>query len=80
MPICNNANTLIKSIGEKGLPTETDLGKNIIDAAAEAGVQHVVYSGMESAAEITNGAVPNPAFDGTRQFQSGLVFAGSNLL
>jgi nucleoside-diphosphate-sugar epimerase len=77
---CNDANHITKTIGEEGLPSETDVGKIIIDAAAEAGVQHVVYSGMESAAEITEGAIPNAAFDGTRHIRrSSLVFTSSNL-
>lgn len=41
------------------------MGKIIIDAAIEAGVQHFVFSGMASASETTKGAVPNQAFDGT---------------
>jgi hypothetical protein len=45
--------------------TEVDLGKLIVDAAIEAGVEVLVYSGFNSAKEITNGKVPNPAFDGT---------------
>ena len=45
--------------------TEVDLGKIIVDAAIEAGVEVLVYSGFNSAKEITNGKVANPAFDGT---------------
>lgn len=45
-------------------PSETDLGKIIVDAAVEARVRHFVYSGMESASKITKGAVPNKAFEG----------------
>lgn len=41
------------------------MGKTIIDAAVEAGVKHFVYSGMASASETTNGAVPNQGFDGS---------------
>ncbi|EGY21070.1 uncharacterized protein VDAG_02594 [Verticillium dahliae VdLs.17] len=52
-----------QSINEKGGPSETDMGKNIIDAAAEAGVQHFIFSGMASAAETTKGEFPNQAFD-----------------
>jgi nucleoside-diphosphate-sugar epimerase len=59
------ANTGIQAIGQPGGPSETDLGKIIADAAAEVGVQHFVYSGMQSASKITHGAVPNQAFDGT---------------
>jgi hypothetical protein len=46
-------------------PSEVGLGKNIVDAAVEAGVQVFVYSGMESARSITNGEVPVAMFDGT---------------
>lgn len=56
---------MIQAISQPGGPCETDLGKIIVDAAMEVGVQHFVYSGMESATKITNGAVPNKAFDGT---------------
>ena len=45
--------------------TEVDLGKLVVDAAIEAGVKVLVYSGFNSAKEITNGKVANPAFDGT---------------
>lgn len=44
--------------------TEVDLGKSIVDAAVEAGVEVFVYSGFNSAKEITGGKVANPAFDG----------------
>lgn len=44
--------------------TEFDLGKTIVDAAVEAGVQVFVYSGFNSANAITNGRVPVSAFDG----------------
>ncbi|KAM0326106.1 hypothetical protein ACHAQA_006699 [Verticillium albo-atrum] len=58
-----NINSDDPSINEKGGPSETDLGRTIIDAAKEAGVQHFVFSGMASAAETTKGAFPNQAFD-----------------
>lgn len=45
--------------------TEVDLGKLVVDAAIEAGVEVLVYSGFNSAKEITKGKVANPAFDGT---------------
>lgn len=44
--------------------TEVDLGKLIVDAAVGAGVEVFVYSGFNSAKEITKGKVANPAFDG----------------
>ncbi|KAJ4986695.1 NmrA family protein [Stagonosporopsis vannaccii] len=43
--------------------TEVDLGKLVVDAAVEAGVEVFVYSGFNSAKEITGGKVANPAFD-----------------
>lgn len=39
----------------------------VVDAAVKAGVQHFVFSGMVSAIKITNGAVPNPSFDGNNR-------------
>ncbi len=44
--------------------TEVGLGKLIVDAAVEASVEVFVYSGFNSAKEITKGKVANPAFDG----------------
>ncbi|KAM0280823.1 hypothetical protein ACHAQH_003853 [Verticillium albo-atrum] len=58
-----NINSDDPSINETNGPSETDMGKTIIDAAAEAHVQHFVFSGMASAAEITKGTFPNQAFD-----------------
>ncbi|KAF2875197.1 hypothetical protein BDV95DRAFT_626692 [Massariosphaeria phaeospora] len=43
--------------------TELDLGKIIVDAAVEAGVEVFVYSGMASAREVTNGKLALAAFD-----------------
>jgi uncharacterized protein YbjT (DUF2867 family) len=58
-----NTNSDDPALDEKTGPTETDLGRLIVDSAAEAGVQHFVYSGMASAAKITEGAIPADAFD-----------------
>ncbi|EON67999.1 hypothetical protein W97_07146 [Coniosporium apollinis CBS 100218] len=44
-------------------PTDLDLGKTIVDAAAEAGVQHFIYSSFASASKMTNGAITVPEFD-----------------
>lgn len=52
-----------QSMNQEDGPTELDIGKSLVDAAAEAGVRHFVYSGMASASETTGGAVPNKAFD-----------------
>ncbi|KAK7181672.1 hypothetical protein DPSP01_013199 [Paraphaeosphaeria sporulosa] len=43
--------------------TEVDLGKIIVDAAVEAGVEVFVYSGFNSAREITGGKLGVEAFD-----------------
>ncbi|KAJ5670393.1 uncharacterized protein N7477_005756 [Penicillium maclennaniae] len=51
-----NINSDDKSIKEKGL-TEFDLGKTIVDAAAEAGVRHFIFSSGPNSLEITNGKV-----------------------
>ncbi|KAJ4133440.1 hypothetical protein NW768_005026 [Fusarium equiseti] len=58
-----NTNSDDPSVNQADGPTELDIGKAIVDAAAEAGVLHFVYSGMASASEITGGAIPNRAFD-----------------
>lgn len=48
--------------------TEVDLGKTVVDATVEAGVEVLVYSGFNSPKEITNGKVAEPAFDGSLSF------------
>ncbi|KAI1013090.1 hypothetical protein LB503_001572 [Fusarium chuoi] len=58
-----NTNSDDPSMNQEDGPTELDIGKSLVDAAAEAGVRHFVYSGMASASETTGGAVPNKAFD-----------------
>ncbi|KAH7148454.1 hypothetical protein EDB81DRAFT_463608 [Dactylonectria macrodidyma] len=58
-----NTNSDDPTLNQPGGLSETDLGKILVDAAVEAGVRHFVYSGMESASKITNGAVPNKAFE-----------------
>ncbi|KAF7542925.1 hypothetical protein G7Z17_g11162 [Cylindrodendrum hubeiense] len=79
-----NTNSDDPAVNQPGGPTETDLGKLIVDAAAEAGVRHFVYSGMESASEITNGDVPNAAFDEKHEIgeyaKSKGVFATVNIV
>lgn len=44
-------------------PTEIDLGKLLVDAAAEAGVKHLVYSSAESSKEVTNGEIDCETFE-----------------
>jgi len=41
---------------------ETELGKQQVDAAVEAGVQHIVYSGLEDVDKITEGKKWAPHF------------------
>ena len=50
--------------------TEADLGKLIVDASVEAGVEFFVYSGMASARESTKGKIPVVAFDGLFWYSS----------
>lgn len=52
-------------------PTEFDLGKTIVDAAARAGVQHLVFSSGPPCTEMTGGRVQMKAMDSK---------PGSNLL
>ncbi|POR37239.1 NmrA family protein [Tolypocladium paradoxum] len=58
-----NTNGADPALHQPGGLSESDLGKLIVDAAFEAGVQHFVYSGMASASMTTNGAVPSQGFD-----------------
>ncbi|MBE3045277.1 NmrA family NAD(P)-binding protein [Candidatus Bathyarchaeota archaeon] len=44
--------------------TETDIGKAVVDAAAEAGVRVFVFSGMESVLKMTGGKMSSPNFEG----------------
>ncbi|KAJ5211260.1 hypothetical protein N7491_011080 [Penicillium cf. griseofulvum] len=44
-------------------PTEYDMGKTIIDAAAQAGVKHLVFSSAASCTEMTGGKVQMKAMD-----------------
>lgn len=44
-------------------PTEFDLGKTIVDAAAQAGVQHFVFSSGPPCSEMTEGKVRMKAMD-----------------
>ena len=47
-------------------PTEFDLGKTIIDAAAQAGLQHLVFSSGPPCSDMTGGKVRMKAMDSTR--------------
>lgn len=46
-------------------PTEFDLGKTIVDAAADAGVKHFVFSSGPPCTEMTEGKVRMKAMDST---------------
>ena len=59
-----NSDDPIFGEGEGG-KREVDLGRNIVDAAVEAGVKVLVWSGMGSATEASRGKVAVDAFDGT---------------
>lgn len=59
-----NTNSDDPALDDPQGPTETGLGKLIVDAAAEVSVKHLVYGGMASAAETTGGEIPVLAFDG----------------
>lgn len=47
----------VQSVTQENGPNEFDLGKNIVDAAAEGGVQNLVYSGGADTETLTNGEV-----------------------
>ncbi|KFA80083.1 hypothetical protein S40288_08202 [Stachybotrys chartarum IBT 40288] len=51
-------------------PSELDMGKNVVDAAVEAGVQHAVHASLPATSKPTDGKVPVLAFDAT----SGYLF------
>ena len=48
---------------------EYDQGVNLIDAAAESGIEHVVLSTLPSAQKISNGAIPVPHFEMKAQIE-----------
>ncbi|KAF7556872.1 hypothetical protein G7Z17_g1110 [Cylindrodendrum hubeiense] len=58
-----NTNSDDPAVGQKGGPSETDIGKDVVDAAVEVGVNYFVYSGLASASNITNGEIPVECFD-----------------
>ncbi|KAK7408689.1 hypothetical protein QQX98_009157 [Neonectria punicea] len=58
-----NTNSDDPSVGQKDGPSETDVGKGLVDAAVEAGVKHFVYSGLTSASIVTKGEIPVECFD-----------------
>ncbi|KAM4057801.1 nmrA-like family protein [Hirsutella rhossiliensis] len=58
-----NTNTSDPALHRPGGITESGLGKLVVDAAFEAGVQYFVYSGLASATLTTHGAVSSEGFD-----------------
>ncbi|CAH0046243.1 unnamed protein product [Clonostachys solani] len=44
-------------------PSELEMGKILLDAAAAAGIGHVIHASLPAATELTNGSVPLVAFD-----------------
>ncbi|KAJ4155639.1 hypothetical protein LMH87_000875 [Akanthomyces muscarius] len=58
-----NTDTESADLNTPGGPTESDFGIALVDAAAEMGVQHLVYSGMRSATEATHGVLPVRVYD-----------------
>ncbi|KAJ6156165.1 hypothetical protein N7497_005050 [Penicillium chrysogenum] len=58
-----NINSDDKAFTNPENPTEFDMGKIIVDAAASAGVQHFVFSSGPPCSEMTNGKVSMKAMD-----------------
>ncbi|KAH8666064.1 hypothetical protein BGZ61DRAFT_498513 [Ilyonectria robusta] len=58
-----NTNSDDPAVGQKNGPSETDIGKDVVEAAVEVGVKHFVYSGLASASLITKGEIPVECFD-----------------
>ncbi|KAF1812526.1 NAD(P)-binding protein [Eremomyces bilateralis CBS 781.70] len=48
-------------------PTELDLGKLLVDTAADAGVKHFIYSSGASPSALTNGELMIPTFENKNQ-------------
>ncbi|KAJ5986946.1 hypothetical protein N7451_011311 [Penicillium sp. IBT 35674x] len=58
-----NINSDDKAFANPESPTEFDMGKIIVDAAASQGVQHFVFSSGAPCSELTNGKVTMKAMD-----------------
>ncbi|RCI08455.1 hypothetical protein L249_8934 [Ophiocordyceps polyrhachis-furcata BCC 54312] len=50
---------------QPGAPSEVDLGKGIVDAAVDAGVEHLVFSSGPPCVEMTGGKVNMKAMEST---------------
>ena len=55
--------SLLKAFTNPENPSEFDMGKIIVDAAASAGVQHFAYSSGPACTEMTNGRLSMKAMD-----------------
>jgi hypothetical protein len=44
--------------------TESDHGKEVVDAAFEAGAEVLIYSGTSSPSKMTNGSIVSDGMDG----------------
>lgn len=58
-----NINSDDKAWRDPNGPTEFDLGKGIVDAAVQAGVANLIYSGGPPCTEMTGGKVSMKAMD-----------------
>ena len=55
---------------------EYEQGKAVIAAFLRAGVQHVVYTGLEDVAALTDGALKVPPFDGKARIERAIAASG----
>jgi hypothetical protein len=60
----------LQAVTEPEGPTDEDLGRRLVNLAAEAGVKVFIYSTCESPAKITNGKAPVPGMDGMYPFST----------
>ncbi|EFZ01864.1 NmrA-like family protein [Metarhizium robertsii] len=58
-----NTNSVDPALHQPGGITESDHGKEVVDAAFEAGAEVLIYSGSASPAEITNGSITSAGMD-----------------
>ncbi|KJK76430.1 hypothetical protein H634G_08321 [Metarhizium anisopliae BRIP 53293] len=58
-----NTNSVDPALHQPGGITESDHGKEVVDAAFEAGAEVLIYSGSASPAKITNGSITSAGMD-----------------
>ncbi|EFY86909.1 NmrA family transcriptional regulator [Metarhizium acridum CQMa 102] len=58
-----NSNSVDPALHQPGGITENNHGKEVVDAAFEAGVEVLIYSGSASSAKITNGSITSAGMD-----------------